>query len=207
MNRAESDVADRAALTSCANGDEAALDELFWRHSAACFGLALSILRDRDYAEDAVQEAYLDLWRTATRFDSRQSSVRSWLLLMTRSRAIDRVRHEERRKTAALPVGHDAEDDAPGPEAQALLASVADELREAMMVLSSAKREVLVLAYWGGYTQREIADITRAALGTVKTRTMHALLDVRSVLEARALEGADDVRLPQRRTGTPLPSA
>lgn len=183
MTRADVDDADLAALADCARGSETALADLHGRYAAACFGLALSILRDRDYAQDVVQEAYLNLWRLADRFDSRQSSVRSWLLMLTRSRAIDRVRHEERRTTTPLPAGHDRADEGPGPEAQAIVAGLVSEVREALGQLSPPKREALVLAYWGGYTQREIAVLTDTALGTVKTRMMRALIDLRPLLE------------------------
>lgn len=181
--------ADAAAVAACADGDPQALEDLYARHAPACLALARSILRDRDYAEDAVQEAYLDVWRHAARFDSRRSSVRSWLLLVTRSKAIDRVRHEDRRRAAALPEGHDCADERRGPEAHAVVAVLATEIRAVLSGLPAAKREALVLAYWGGYTQREIAGLTGAPLGTVKSRMLHAMLDLRSALDARALDG------------------
>lgn len=188
MARAAAHDADLDALAACADGKETGLAELYGRHAASCFGLALSILRDRDYAQDAVQEAYISLWRQPERFDSRQSSVRSWLLLMTRSRAIDRVRHEERRKAFVLPVDHDIEDERPGPEGEAVAASIATEVRAALRTLSPVKQEALVLAYWGGYTQREIAELTHTALGTVKSRMMSAMIDLRQALDTRELE-------------------
>ena len=187
MTRSRDDAADASRVRQCARGEGHALEELYANHAGSCLSLARSILLDPHHAEDAVQEAFLDLWRHAERFDSQQSSARSWLLLLTHRKAVDRVRSEERRKTSALVPGHDAyEDERPGPEAQVMTALLGDRTREALADLPAVKREALVLAYWGGYTQREIAAITATPIGTVKSRMHTAMNDLGTSLRAEA---------------------
>lgn len=167
--------ADADAVARCAAGDEQALEALYARHGGTCLAFARQILIDPDYAEDAVQEVFLHLWRNAGAFDGSRSSVRTWLVMLTRSRAIDRVRYEQRRTASALGEDHDRADERPGPEVQAITRALGRQTVAALAVLPAAKREALVLAYWGGYTQREIAAMTDTPLGTIKTRTRDAL--------------------------------
>ena len=174
--------ADAAAVARCATGDVDGLEVLYKRYVGSCLSHARSILVDSHHAEGAVQEAYLDLWRCADRFDGHRSSVRGWLLMLTHRKAIDRVRTEQRRKTSVLVAEHDRADDRPGPDVQVLTSLIGQEAREALEALVPVKREALMLAYWGGYTQREIADLTSTPLGTVKTRTASAMRDLRAVL-------------------------
>lgn len=169
---------DAVAVAECATGNGAALERLYAQHGAACLSLARSILLDQHYAQDAVQEAYLHLWRHAGSFDASRSTARAYLLMLTRSRAIDRVRSEERRKTLAFSRSHDRPDATPEPSQQAVTALLAAHAVGVIATLSQGKREAVVLAYWGGYTQREIAAITGTPLGTIKTRTRDALREL-----------------------------
>jgi RNA polymerase sigma factor (sigma-70 family) len=178
----EQDSADAAALARCAIGDVSGLEELYRQYASACLAHTRSILRDRHHAEDVVQEAYLDLWRTGGRFDGRLSSVRTFLLMVTHRRAIDRVRSEQRRQASPLGPEHDRPDGALGPDAQTLLALLSQQTRSALAVLPSARREAIVLAYWGGYTQREIASLTGTPIGTVKSRMHAAMCELRAAL-------------------------
>ena len=178
MIRSDTHALDAADIADCASGDEEALERLYVQHAPACLSLARSILVDPHYAQDAVQEAFLHLWRHADRFDAGRSTARAWLLMLTRCRAIDRVRAEERRRTLALSPEDDRADPTPGPSQQAVTALLAAHAVGAIASLSAVKREAVVLAYWGGYTQREIALITGAPLGTVKTRTRDALREL-----------------------------
>lgn len=166
---------DADAVARCVAGDQLGLEQLYARHGRVCLALARQILIDRHYAEDAVQEAFLHLWRNSAAFNGTRSSARTWLIMLTRSRAIDRVRYEQRRSTDELEERHDRSDDREGPDAQAISAALGRETVAALAVLTPVQREALVLAYWGGYTQREIAAITGTPLGTVKTRTRSAL--------------------------------
>ena len=174
-------------VTRCAAGDGAALERLYARHGRTCLSFARQILVDTQYAEDAVQEAFLQLWRNAATFDHTRSAPRTYLVMLTRARAVDRVRWEARRTSLSLVPEHDRADDRPGPEAQAVVASLGREAVAALAALSAVQREALVLAYWGGYTQREIAIMTVTPIGTVKTRMRAGLC---------ALSEAFDVRGP-----------
>ena len=182
--------ADAAAVAACADGDAAALEHLYARYAGACLHHARTVLIDSHHAEDAVQEAFLELWRNADRFDAARCSARSWLLMLTHRRAVDRVRSEQRRQTSLLSDEHDVVDERRGPAEQAVVALIGDHARQALAVLPETKREVLVLAYWGGYTQREIAALTSTPIGTVKTRMRSALMDLGAHLEQESMEGA-----------------
>ncbi|MBA2577091.1 MAG: sigma-70 family RNA polymerase sigma factor [Euzebyaceae bacterium] len=114
---------------------------------------------------------FLHLWRNASAFDGSRSSARTWLMMLTHHRAVDRVRSEQRRAASALGEKDDHPDDRPGPEVQAITALLGEGAVSALALLTADKREALVLTYWGGYTQREIAVMTSTPLGTVKTRT------------------------------------
>lgn len=170
-------------MALCAAGHPDGLTALYVRHAAACLAHARSIIRDGHHAEDAVQEAYLDVWRQAGRYDRRRSSVRSWLLMLTHRKAIDRVRSEQRRATYPLEPSHDHPDPASGTDARAITAILGKWVCHALAELTPVKREALVLAYWGGYTQREIATLTGAPLGTVKSRMRSATTELAAMLE------------------------
>lgn len=188
---AQPEAAEAAAVARCAAGDCAALEELYQAHAPSCLCLARSVLLDTHYAEDAVQEAFLELWRHADRFDSCRSSVRGWLLLLTHRKAVDRARAEQRRTTVMLVPEYEPVDVGPGPDAQAMSTLLRAEARRAVGALEPVRREVLVLAYWGGYTQREIAALTGTPVGTVKSR-MHTGMKDLCVLLTQSAEATVD---------------
>lgn len=161
--------------------DAAELEALFAAHGASCYGLARHILRDADMAQDVVQDAFLQHWRHGV-FDPHRSTPRTWLLVLTHHKAVDRVRHEERRKCSPLDAAADAPSMRRGPEDLALASVQAVKVKTALTALSHIQREALELAYWGGYTQREIAEITGVPLGTVKTRTRSGMISLRTAL-------------------------
>jgi RNA polymerase sigma factor (sigma-70 family) len=175
---------DHDLLAACAAGDEQALASLYDRFGKVAYGLALRIVRDAALAEDAVQEAFLDVWRQADRFDSSRGKASSWILMLVHRRAVDLVRRQAR--SNALPeqlevmkpevgVAESADDDAALLEARR-------EVQAALATLSKPEREVLDLAYWGGLTQSEIATLLRIPPGTVKSRTFSALARLRKAL-------------------------
>ena len=182
--------ADAAAVAACATGDGAALETLYGQYAGWCLRHARSILVDPHHAEDAVQEAYLELWRNAGRFDPSRSTVRSWLLMLTHRRAVDRVRMEQRRQTCLLTPELDPVDERLGPSELALITLAGEQARRALEALTPCKRQAIVLAYWGGYTQKEIAAITQTPIGTVKTRMRSALQDLSSGLSRESAPGA-----------------
>ena len=157
------------------------LEALFRDYGACCQALARGVLRDENLAQDVVQEAFLDHWRGAS-FDATRGTRRHWLLMLTHRRAVDRARYEQRRVCSTFEVAPEQESARRGPEDVALARVLAVTVRQALGTLPRVQQEALTLAYWGGYTQREIADITRAPLGTVKTRTRNGMISLREVL-------------------------
>jgi RNA polymerase sigma-70 factor (ECF subfamily) len=169
-----------------AGGDGAALSELYGRYSGMLQALAVRVLGRVGEAEEVVQEAFLQAWRQAARYDPARSSVSTWLVLITRSRAIDRLR--TRRvgdRTAAAAQGEQGPTHTSPEGARNVLRSERRErLAAAMAELPEEQREVLELAFYRGLTQREIAETTGIPLGTVKTRTLLAMRKLRAGLES-----------------------
>ena len=177
------DDADRAALERIARDELGALDDLYERYKTMAYSIAYRITNDATLAEDVVQEAFLGVWRNASRYVEGRGSVKTWLLSIVHHRAIDAVRR--RRATVDL----SERDDAPPPAMR--LPDVwgevssnldADEVRAALASLSDVQREALELAYFGGLTQTEIAERTGTPLGTVKSRMRLGLLAMREML-------------------------
>lgn len=157
-------------------GDTGAVDELYQRFRRPAFALARRILADDTLAEDVLQDVFLSVWRDPSAFDTARGTFSSWLMAMVHHKAVDAVRREEsQRRRQAL-----AEDDlvlsaptsARDVEDEAWTRVVSEKVRIALGALSPPQREALTLAYYGGYTQREVAALTGAPLGTVKTRML-----------------------------------
>lgn len=166
------------------NADEAALSELYDRYQAMMYGIALRITNDSALAQDAVQEAFLGVWRNAPRYSSMRASVRTWLSSITHHRAIDIVRR--RRATTPLPESETGEPALTAPDVwpEVSRALDRDTVQTAMDGLPDAQRETIALAYFEGLTQVEIADRTGVPLGTVKSRVRLGLAQMRRSLEA-----------------------
>ena len=161
-----------------------ALAEAYRRHGAAAFGLALRILVDRRLAEEVVQEVFLRLWERPERFDRSRGSLRSFLLMDTHARCVDRIRADARRRDredkstrAALATDYDV-------SLEAWDLSVGDQVREAMSTLSDGERDAIELAYFGGHTYREVAVLLGQPEGTVKSRIRAGLGRLREALVA-----------------------
>ena len=176
---------DRTLLARVKAGDERALEALYRTHRAAAQGVAYRVLRDGTLAEDAVQEGFLDLWRTIDRFDPKRASVRAWLCVLVHRRAVDLVRVEARKREAAGEASW-PEPDSYTTEELVLLRDDRMRVRDALGELSQAHREVLELAYWGGLSQTELAERFGIPLGTVKSRTFQALRQLGLVLTPRS---------------------
>lgn len=174
---------DADLLTRVAAGDEAALEGLYQRYGAACFALSRRLLDDTGLAEDVTQQVFLALWQGHS-YDPARGAVSTWLLSVTHHKAVDAIRREGRQRKVA---SHDPLIElaaAPAPEDEAWRRLRADRTRAALRTLSAEMREVLLLAYYGGYSQREIADLTGLPLGTVKSRTLAAMNRLRAELSA-----------------------
>jgi len=181
---------DAALLARVGDGDEAAIEGLYQRYGGACFALARRILGDAQLAEDVVQQVFLALWKGAG-YDPARGAVSTWLLSMTHHKAVDSVRREgaRRRRMAGEQAMLELEAAGPGPDEVAWSRLRAELTRDALRQLPAEQREVLLLAYYGGYTQREIADMTGLPLGTVKSRTLTAMRRLRERLSGAAGPG------------------
>ena len=193
---------DRALVARVTEGDGGALEALYARYGRACYGLARRILVDEQLALDAVQEVFLTVWRDASRFDATRGAFSTWLLSMTHHKAVDSVRREEnlrKRRTTdeALEV---TESDAPRVEDAVWSLLRRERVREVLRTLPEPQREALTLAYFGGYTQREIAGLTSTPLGTVKTRMLAGMRRMKESLDGMS-NAAGGQEPPDRRSG------
>ena len=176
--------ADHAALERMARGDHEALAELYDRHGRLVFSLALRILRDQSDAEDIVQDVFSQAWRQAARYESSRGNVIAWLLNLTRSRAIDRLRGRQSRPEAASDslLAIDIPDLTLPVDEQLSLEGRASRVRAAMKELSVLQRVAIELAFYEGLTHVEIAERLELPLGTVKTRIRQGLLKLKERL-------------------------
>jgi RNA polymerase sigma-70 factor (ECF subfamily) len=181
------DTTDEALIERLAAGvDQQALSDLYDRYQGVMYGLAMRITRDQALAQDAVQEAFVGVWRNASRYAASRASVRTWMLSITHHRAIDIVRR--RKQTAELPEGDTLEPALTAPDVwpEVSRALDRDTVQQAMGDLPDAQRETISLAYFDGLTQVEIADRTGVPLGTVKSRVRLGLAQMRRNLEGSA---------------------
>jgi RNA polymerase sigma-70 factor (ECF subfamily) len=174
-------VADYAALARMARGDHSALAELYDRNARLVFSLAQRILQNRADAEDVVQEVFTQVWTQASRFDSSRGAVAAWMLTMTRSRAIDRLRSRSSRPETASEtrVVEEVADVTVRQDVQLLSREQVETLKDALNELPAPQRTALELAYYEGLTHAEIADRLSEPLGTVKTRIRQAVIKLR----------------------------
>jgi len=176
--------ADRATLQRMARGDHDALAELYDRHARVVYSLALRIVRDQRDAEEVAQDVFAQAWRSSAAYSAGRGSVIAWLMTMTRSRAVDRLRGRRARPDAAadaepipmLPDGATPADERLVSEARAV------RVRAALDGLPFLQRVALELAFYEGLTHSEIADRLEQPLGTVKTRIRQALITLRDQL-------------------------
>ena len=176
--------ADAAVLMAAvAGGDETAFGRLYDLVAPRVYG----VLRDRWLAEEVTQEVIIEAWRTAGRFDASRGSVRGWVLTIAHRRAVDRVRAEQAGTRRVVKVG------------VALVAVAYDEVvdevidrlrheqvRDCLDCLTALQRQAVMLAFYGGHTYREVADLLQVALPTFKSRMRDALIRLRDCLEAQA---------------------
>jgi len=177
-------LADEELMELVAVSDADAFEVVLERHADAAFSLAYRMCGSRAAAEDVAQEAFLALWRSGGRYDRARGSVRTWTLGIVRNRAIDMLRRtsvHERRRASDEGVEHTLE----APErtdAQAIDNAASHEIRTALGELPSEQRRVIELAYFGGFTQVEIASMLDTPVGTVKGRMRLGLHKLRGHL-------------------------
>ncbi|MFN2432226.1 MAG: sigma-70 family RNA polymerase sigma factor [Gemmatimonadota bacterium] len=163
--------------------DRRAFASFYDRTSAFVFGLLLRILRDRESAEEVAQEVYVQLWRTASTFDRRRSSALAWVAMVTRSRAIDRLRADSSRRHAVQNLAVEPPLAVqPNPEEEASLGERRARVREALGSLPPEQRTAVELAFFEGLSHSEISQHTDTPLGTVKTRIRAAIAKLEQAL-------------------------
>jgi RNA polymerase sigma-70 factor, ECF subfamily len=173
-------VTDGDLLLRIADGDSAAFDTLYRRFARPILGLALRLLRDRSRAEDAVQETFAAIWRSAASYRPERGPGAPWLYAVARNAIVDRAR--ARRETTFAEPPDEASSSA-GPAEQAESSYVSWRVHRAVQDLPPTEREVLELAYWGELSQSEVAQFLDIPLGTVKTRTRTGLARLADLLE------------------------
>jgi RNA polymerase sigma-70 factor (ECF subfamily) len=183
---ADSDAEDRECLRRLAGGDGDAAARLYDRHARAVYSLVLRIVGDEADAEDVVQDVFAQAWRQAARYDASRGVVGAWLLMMARTRAIDKLRNRRARPDTQ---GADSQATLDGmptsvPDVTSTIidAETAKRVQSALAGLPLLQRLVIELAYYEGLTQREIADRLEEPLGTIKSRLRLGLLKLRDTL-------------------------
>ena len=189
MRKQHAHLSDEALVALVARGDDAALGELYDRVGGIAYGLALRVLRDERLAEDAVQEGFLAVWRSAAAFRAERAKASTWILTLVHRRAVDLVRREDRRRAEPLP------EEAPGAMTEATdeaawLRFERERVQAALQQLPDVQREALELAYYGGFSQSELAERLGVPLGTIKSRMFAGLSRLRELLDDSAEEGS-----------------
>jgi RNA polymerase sigma factor (sigma-70 family) len=180
LMREAAETSDESLLARVAGGNEAALGELYDRFGRVAYGLALRVLRDDRLAEDAVQEAFLAVWRQAASYRPERAKAQTWVLTLVHRRAVDLVRREERRRADALdpefePAGSSAAEDAESRDRRTAV-------QRALAQLPEEQRRPIELAYYGGLTQSELAERLGEPLGTIKSRMFTGLKRLRELI-------------------------
>jgi RNA polymerase sigma factor (sigma-70 family) len=164
-------------------GDPQAMRLLYERYTRLAHSLALRICCDQGLAEDVVQEAFLMLWREHSRYDPARGTFPAWLLTVVHHKAVDAVRREHAACRRTVPSSADGEFPlGPGADEAALESVFADQVRAAMHSLPFQQRQTLLLAFYGGYTHREISELVEVPLGTVKSRIFLGVQRLRILL-------------------------
>jgi RNA polymerase sigma-70 factor (ECF subfamily) len=174
-------------LELVARGDEAAFERVYTRISGPVYGLVRRVLRDPAQSEEVAQEVMVNVWRSATRFDAKQGSAMAWIMTMAHRRAVDRVRSEQSAADRVRRLGGRAVDPAYDEVSETVEIQLEREaVRRCLDSLTELQRESVDLAYYGGHSYREVAELLNVPLGTVKTRMRDGLIRLRDCLGVTA---------------------
>jgi RNA polymerase sigma-70 factor, ECF subfamily len=174
-------------LLAAARGDQAAFAALYDQVAGSVYGVVRRVVRDPAHSEEVAQEVLVEVWRTAARFDPDRGNAQTWILTMAHRRAIDRVRSEQASRDRTERHGlrdrgrpHDEVTE------QVEIRLEHEQVREALTTLTDLQREAVELAYYGGHTYREVAELLDTPLGTIKTRMRDGLIRLRDALGVTA---------------------
>ena len=175
-------------MHAVAKGDQSAFASLYDRIGAQVFGLVRRVVRDPSQSEEVTQEVLLDVWRLATRFDPARGSATGWIMTMAHRRAVDRVRSEQsaRNRNERIAVRDSADKPFDVVVEDVELRFEQEQVRRALDDLTDLQREAIELAYYSGYTYREVAELLDTPLGTVKTRLRDGLIRLRDTIGVTA---------------------
>jgi len=189
--RSDGELTDQELIARLANHDAQALRILYDRHAARAYAVAMALTRYAHEAEDLVQDAFLALWQHAGSYDAQRGGGRAWMLSIVRHRALDLLRSARYKRRMLDDQDHLlALPDRVTVEGEAIRCNERDRLAAALACLTPAQRQVVTLAYFGGYAYPEIATILGVPLGTVKSRLRLALHKLRNTPEIRGLQAA-----------------
>jgi len=170
-------------LERVAQGDRAAFSELYDELSPRVYGLVKRLLRDPSQSEEVTQEIFLEIWQTATRFDSNKGAAISWVLTMTHRRAVDRVRASESSRQRDVRIGiRDFESDYDHVSESVEIRVEHERVEGAMARLTELQRQAISLSYYGGYSNSEVAELLSVPIGTIKTRIRDGMIRLRDEL-------------------------
>jgi len=170
-------------LQRVATGDRSAFAELYDGTAPRVFGLVKRLLRDHAQSEEVTQEIFLEIWQTAARYDPNKGGAMAWMLTMTHRRAVDRVRASQASRDRDVRIGirdHAAAFDSVVENVEVLIES--ERVKAAMMRLTELQRQAVQLAYFGGYSHREVSAMLSVPIGTVKTRLRDGMIRLRDEL-------------------------
>jgi len=170
-------------LERVAEGDHAAFAEMYDRVAPRVLGLIRRLLIDAAQSEEVAQEVFLEIWRTATRFDAKRGAALSWILTMAHRRAVDRVRASQAGHDRDMKVGiRDLDRDFDQVTESVEIRIEHERVKRAMIQLTALQREAISLAYYGGYSHSEVATLLSVPIGTVKTRLRDGMIRLRDAM-------------------------
>lgn len=170
-------------LHAVGRGDSAAFERLYRETSSRLFGVCLRLLPERSEAEDVLQEVYTTVWRKAGQFDASRASAITWLAMIARNKAIDRLRTQPNARRAPMELIDEVADTTPSPAAQVESADEHERLRQCMDELDARRRSLIRTAFFDGSTYEELAQRTGSPLGSVKSWIRRGLIQLRACLE------------------------
>jgi RNA polymerase sigma-70 factor, ECF subfamily len=174
-------------VVAAARGDQAAFAALYDQMAGLVYGVVRRVVRDPSQSEEVAQEVLVEVWRTAVRFDPDRGSARTWILTMAHRRAVDRVRSEQASRDRTEHVGVRDRGRAYDEVAEKVEVRLEhQQVRDALATLTDLQREAVELAYYGGHTYREVAELLDAPLGTIKTRMRDGFIRLRDALGVTA---------------------